>query len=404
MRKTALVLIAPLVLIGACRQNDSREAPVVVTTPSPPADVGEGSAPSARFDVKALELSLQPFLEDFEAPLLFTSSGDGTGGMFVVEQGGRIKVVEPGSTTGEVFLDLSEETQAGGERGLLGLAFHPNYEENRRFFVNYTDRAGDTVVEEYRAEEDGSAADPDSARVLLQIDQPFPNHNGGHLAFGPDGYLYIATGDGGSSGDPHENGQSLETLLGKLLRIDVDRGDPYSIPPGNPFDDGSRGLPEIWAYGLRNPWRFSFDPQAETLWVGDVGQGELEEIDRVAADEAGLNYGWNEMEGSRCFDGACDPTGLVLPITEYGHDEGCSVTGGFVYRGSEFPDMQGAYLFADYCSGSIWAIDSAVTRPVEPDLVYTSERALSSFGQDEAGELYATDIGSGEILKLVDES
>lgn len=226
MRKIALLLVAPLALMGACRQNDSQEAPVVVTSPSPLDELDGPAARAPRFDVNALELSLEPVLEGFDAPLLFTPSHDGSGRMFVVEQGGKIKLVEPGGSTGELFLDLSAETQAGGERGLLGLVFHPNYEENRRFFVNYTDRAGDTVVAEYRAEEDGAVADPSSAKVLLQIDQPFPNHNGGHLAFGPDGYLYIATGDGGSGGDPHENGQSLDTLLGKLLRVDVDRREP----------------------------------------------------------------------------------------------------------------------------------------------------------------------------------
>ncbi len=385
----------------AC-QDTGGDAPPVVVTRTPTSDpVDEGT--SARFDLSKLDLSLEPFLDGFEAPLLFISAEDGTGRMFVVEQAGAIKVLESGSREAQVFLDLSAETQAGGERGLLGLAFHPNYEKNRRFFVNYTDRAGDTVIAGYRAEPDGLRADPASAEVLMRVDQPFPNHNGGHLAFGPDGYLYIALGDGGSGGDPHENGQSLDTVLGKLLRVDVDGRKPYAIPPDNPFADGG-GLPEIWAYGLRNPWRFSFDQETETLWVGDVGQGRLEEIDRVGWDEAGLNYGWNEMEGSRCFERDCNPSGLVLPITEYDHDQGCSVTAGYVYRGSEFPDMQGAYLFADYCSGNVWAIDSEVERPIKPNLVATSERALSSFGIDEAGELYVTDIGAGEILKLVDKS
>ena len=360
----------------------------------------ERTEPPSDLDVSALELELEPFLEGLQAPLLLTHAGDGSGRSFVVEQGGTIRTVQGGRVQPEPFLDISDRTEGGGEQGLLGLAFHPAYERNGRFFLNYTDLAGDTIVASYRS--DGDRADPASEEVLLKIDQPYPNHNGGHLAFGPDGLLYIATGDGGSAGDPQENGQNRDALLGKLLRIDVDEGSPYGVPRDNPFADGENGAPEVWAYGLRNPWRFSFDQRSETLWVGDVGQGELEEIDRVPIGEGGLNFGWNEMEGSRCYEGEdCDTSDKVLPITEYGHDLGCSVTGGFVYGGEDFPELQGAYLFGDYCSGHVWGIDAAASGPVEPTLLMSTERALSSFGLDEDGELYITDIGAGEVLRVV---
>ena len=365
-----------------------------------PDDVEAGGERGGRPDLDSVEIDLEPFVGGLEAPLLLTHAGDGSERSFIIEQGGTVRSVDNGQLAEEPFLDISNKTEGGGEQGLLGLAFHPDFDRNGRFFVNYTDLAGDTVVAGYGS--DGNRADPASEQVLLKIEQPYPNHNGGHLAFGPDGYLYVATGDGGSGGDPEDNGQDRDALLGKLLRIDVDADDPYGIPADNPFADGEGGAPEVWAYGLRNPWRFSFDEDSETLWVGDVGQEQLEEINRVAADDPGLNYGWKEMEGSRCFEGDdCDPAGKVRPLTEYGHDLGCSVTGGFVYRGPAFPQLDGAYFFGDYCSGNIWAIDAVADGPVEPTLLFSSERALSSFGLDEEGELYVTDIGAGEVLRVV---
>jgi glucose/arabinose dehydrogenase len=398
MRKlSSVVLLLALSVLGACA-DEAIDVPTSVSDPRIP-KASNGSERDAQLDL-SVELELEPFVDGLQAPLLLTHAGDGSGRSFVVEQGGTIRTVEGGRVQPEPFLDISDRTEAGGEQGLLGLAFHPAYERNGRFFVNYTDLAGDTIVASYRA--DGTHADPDSEEILLKIDQPYPNHNGGHLAFGPDGFLYIATGDGGSAGDPEENGQNLDSLLGKLLRIDVDGGEPYGIPPDNPYADSGGGAPEVWSYGLRNPWRFSFDPEAGRLWVGDVGQGDLEEINRVREDEAGLNFGWNEMEGSLCYEAeGCDTSGKVLPITEYGHDLGCSVTGGFVYRGEDFPELQGAYLFGDYCSGHVWGIDAAAGGPVEPTLLMSTDRALSSFGLDEDGELYITDIGAGEVLKVV---
>ena len=400
MRKILVAVVAAVLLVlGACSEDNGQPRGSAADPAGSPTVSQEEKPSAAGFDPSSVAIELEPFVEGLEAPLLLTHAGDGSGRAFVVEQGGTIRTIADGQVAPEPFLDISAKTEGGGEQGLLGLAFHPDFERDGRFFVNYTDLAGDTVVASYRA--DGPSADPNSEKVLLKIDQPYSNHNGGHLEFGPDGYLYIATGDGGSAGDPEDNGQNRDSLLGKLLRVDVD-AEGYEVPDDNPFADGREGAPEVWAYGLRNPWRFSFDRTTETLWVGDVGQGELEEINRVPQDEGGLNFGWNEMEGSRCYAGRdCDTSDKVLPITEYGHDQGCSVTGGFVYRGDAFRDLQGGYFFADYCSGHIWAIDSEARGPVDPTLLFSSERALSSFGLDEAGELYVTDIGAGEVLRVV---
>ena len=402
MHRILAVVVAAvlLLLLGACSKNNGEPRGSAPDPAGSPTVSQEEKSSAARFDASSVAIELEPFVEGLEAPLLLTHAGDRSGRAFVVEQGGTIRTIADGEVAPEPFLDISDKTEGGGEQGLLGLAFHPDFERDGRFFVNYTDLAGDTVVASYRA--DGPSADPNSEEVLLKIDQPYSNHNGGHLEFGPDGYLYIATGDGGSAGDPQDNGQNRDSLLGKLLRIDVDAAEGYDVPDDNPFADGRDGAPEVWAYGLRNPWRFSFDRATDTLWVGDVGQGELEEINRVPQDAPGLNFGWNEMEGSRCFEGSdCDTSDKILPITEYGHDQGCSVTGGFVYRGDDFQELQGGYFFADYCSGHIWAIDSEARGPVDPTLLFSSERALSSFGLDEAGELYVTDIGAGEVLRVV---
>jgi len=354
-------------------------------------------------------LGLRPVVDGLTQPLLVTGAGDGSGRLFVVEQGGNIRVFAGGRLAPEPFLDISDLTEPGGEQGLLGLAFHPRFDANGRFFVNYTDTAGDTVVAEYRADPGAGVADPGSATTLLQIDQPFPNHNGGHLAFGPDGYLYVATGDGGSGGDPFNNGQSLDTLLGKLLRIDVDAaggGLAYGIPPDNPFIDRDGARPEIWASGLRNPWRFSFDREAGDLWIGDVGQEELEEVNRVPAAKAGLDFGWDDLEGSDCYEPAsgCDRNGVVLPVAQYTHDEGCSVTGGFVYRGSQYPELGGGYFFADYCSGSVYGIVAGSAGLTDPAPLLQSESSVSSWGEDDEGELYLVDIAGGRVLQLTAET
>ena len=326
---------------------------------------------------------------------LFVTPAPGqTGRMYVVQQSGRIRILHNGRLTG-TFLDVSGIISSGGERGLLGLAFHPDYARNGRFFVNYTDTNGDTRVVEYRRGHNGRA-NPNSARRLLFIKQPFANHNGGNLAFGPDGDLYIGTGDGGSGGDPLGNGQSPNTLLGKILRIDVDgrsNGRAYAIPPGNPYRSGG-GAPEIYAYGLRNPWRFSFDKTRGDLWIGDVGQGAIEEVDyRAKGTGAGVNFGWNAFEGRSQYDGGGPVRGRTPtpPVAEYTHGQGCSITGGYVYRGTKVPALAGRYLFADFCSGKVWSM-RAGPKPggMRDDTGRLGVKLanVTSFGQGAAGEIY----------------
>ena len=306
------------------------------------------------------------------------------------------------------FVDLSDRIEAGGERGLLGLAFHPDFAANGRVFVHYSRRGdGATVISELAASADRGTADPASERILFTHEQPFANHNGGQIAFGPDGYLYIGLGDGGSGGDPLGNGQNLQVLLGKILRIDID-GSPaankqYAIPATNPYApegrDPGAGLPEIWAFGLRNPWRFSFDRDTGDLYIGDVGQGSWEEIDRQPGDSAGgENYGWNFLEGSHCYT-YCDTITAVAPVAEYNHEADCSVTGGYVYRGSRQPALVGSYLFSDYCSGTIWTL--AADGGLTPLPLFHSGLNVSSFGESEDGEIYLVDISDGGLYRIV---
>lgn len=345
-------------------------------------------------------LGLETVVEGLDFPLWLTAPPDDPR-LFVVEKGGRVRIVEDGALLPTPFLDLSGQVSTGSEQGLLSLAFHPDYASNGRFFVNFTDTAGDTRVVELRVSAtDPHRADPGSARVVLAIEQPFSNHNGGFVLFGPDGMLYVGTGDGGSGGDPQGNGQDTGTLLGKLLRIDVDGGQPYAIPSDNPFVDTPGARPEVWAYGLRNPWRFSFDRETGDLYVADVGQNRLEEVNAVRGAGAGLNYGWNVMEGTRCFEPpqGCDRSGLTLPVTEFDHGDGCSVTGGFVYRGSAIPDLRGTYLYSDYCSGFVRSFRFANGRAEGerrlPELEPPDD-AVSSFGEDAAGEMYILTAGGG---------
>ncbi|MGH7333673.1 MAG: PQQ-dependent sugar dehydrogenase [Candidatus Rokuibacteriota bacterium] len=343
---------------------------------------------------------LQPVLANLAAPLYVTHARDGTDRLFIVEQRGVIKVRHPGGAGPSVFLDIGPRVLDGGERGLLGLAFHPHYSQNGRFFVNYTRRPdGATVIAEYRV----SVADPNVAALdevsLLVIPQPFANHNGGMIEFGPDGLLYIGMGDGGNAFDPRNRAQDPMTLLGKILRIDVDAsvGVPpfYASPPSNPFAGPALGLDEIFAVGLRNPWRFSFDRATGGLYVGDVGQDEREEIDLVTI---GGNYGWRVLEGTRCTGldpGCADPT-FVPPIAEYAHSGGrCAVTGGYAYRGNAGTLPAGAYVFADLCSGEIFLREGEIVRALLPTTL-----SIASFGEDESGELYVVDLG-GAVYRLV---
>ncbi|HEY4675204.1 MAG TPA: PQQ-dependent sugar dehydrogenase [Candidatus Bathyarchaeia archaeon] len=344
----------------------------------------------------------------FQSPVGIYNAGDGSNRLFVVEQSGVIRVFSNSRevAAANVFLNISDRVLFGGEQGLLGLAFHPNFSDNGYFYVDYvTGNPRRTVIARYSLTlGNPDMADGNSEQILLEIEQPFSNHKGGQIAFGPDGYLYIALGDGGSGGDPLSNGQNLSTLLGKILRIDVDApsGDlNYSIPSDNPFVDNTQGhREEIYAYGFRNPWRFSFDPQTGELWVGDVGQGRIEEIDIV---ENGKNYGWNIMEGSLCFNPpeGCNQTGLELPIWNYTHDFGISITGGFVYRGSKLPELIGAYIYGDYGSGRIWALTYDGSNAINTDILDTG-LLIPSFGIDEENELYICAF-DGKIYQLSEQ-
>lgn len=336
------------------------------------------------------EINLEVVATGLNSPLHLTSP-PGDSRLFVVEQGGRIRIIDNGQVLGTPFLDISAIISSGGERGLLSLAFHANYGTNGYFYVNYTDQSGDTRVVRYTVSGNPNVADAQSGNLILTVAQPFGNHNGGLVTFGLDGMLYIGMGDGGSAGDPFDDGQNTNTLLGALLRIDVDGGDPYAIPPDNPFvgQGGARG--EIWAYGLRNPWRFSFDAPGGMLYIADVGQNAWEEVNAVSATEAGVNYGWRLMEGAHCFNPSvnCDQTGLTLPVLEYGHSQGCSVTGGHVYRGSALPLLRGHYFYGDYCAGSIRSFrleNGEATDEATWDVGSIGQ--IMSFGVDASGELY----------------
>jgi glucose/arabinose dehydrogenase len=354
-------------------------------------------------------LALTAFVSGLTAPIGMEIPTDGSGRLFVLEQAGRIRIIQSGALVAIPFLDITSKVESGGEEGLLGLAFHPSFSANRRFFIYYTRRVSgqlQSVFSEYAASASNpNQADAASERILLVVNQPFDNHNGGQLAFGPDGFLYIALGDGGSGGDPQGNGQNTGVLLGKILRIDVDGafapGKQYDIPPDNPFASGG-GLPEIWAYGLRNPWRFSFDRSTGRLFAGDVGQGNFEEVDIITK---GGNFGWNEMEGAHCYPpgSSCSTTGLILPIMEYAHDAngGTAIIGGFVYRGSAISGLAGDYVFGDLSSGRVWAGVQGSSGSWSQTLVLTHNLTVSSFGQDAAGELYLLDYGNGAVLRLV---
>jgi len=337
-------------------------------------------------------LAVRPIVSGLASPLFLTAP-PGDPRLFVVEQGGTVRVVENGQLVPMPFLDVSARITSGGERGLLGLAFHPDYARNGFLYVNYTDAAGDTRVERYTVSADRNRADPASATLVITVPQPFANHNGGMTAFGPDGRLYVGMGDGGSGGDPQGNAQNPATLLGKMLRLDVDAGAPYAIPPDNPLAgrQGARG--EIWALGLRNPWRFSFDRAAGRLYVADVGQNRLEEVSVAGVSEAGVNYGWNVTEGSECYNAeTCDRSAFRLPALEYSRDAGCSITGGYVYRGSNpaLAGVRGHYFYSDFCSGWLRSFRLADGGAVvdRREWPVGSLGNVLSFGEDARGELY----------------
>ncbi len=388
--KTALVLVMALIGLGC---GDS--APGTVGPEDMPTDGDPPSDPPGE-----LRLVLTEVASGLSSPVHVAAPG-GDDRIFVVEKTGTVRILRGGSIREAPFLDLSGQVAGGNEQGLLSIAFHPSFEQNGLVFVSYTDTGGDTRVVRYAVGSDPDAVDPGSARLVLQVAQPAGNHNGGHVLFGPDGKLYIALGDGGGAGDPFGTGQDRASLLGSILRVDVDGGAPYAIPPDNPYAGSGTLRPEIWAWGLRNPWRLDIDPVESLLYVADVGQNRLEEIDVTPFEQGGLNYGWSVMEGSECFGAAtCDTGGLVLPAVEYGHDPECSVTGGVVYRGLAISELSGHYLYSDYCAGWLrsfrWESGGAVD---QTEWTVPSPGRVTSFGRDGSGEVYLT-TSNGKVWKV----
>jgi glucose/arabinose dehydrogenase len=354
----------------------------------------------------APDVQIAPVVGDLDRPTAIANAGDGSGKLFIALQSGKILIYDGQALLPNPFLDIGSMVTAGGERGLLGLAFHPNYAANGLLYVHYTDLNGATVISRYKVSADPNVVDRTSATVLLNIPQPFANHNGGHLQFGPDGFLYIGMGDGGSAGDPLDNAQDLGSLLGKMLRIDVDAGLPYGTPPDNPFVGTSGARPEIWALGLRNPWRFSFDRLTGALFIADVGQDMREEVNFQQAESGGgENYGWRLMEGSLCFNPVtdCNDGSLTLPVIEYDHSSGdCSITGGYRYRGSMYPDLEGIYFYADFCTGRIWGASQDASGAWTSEALLDTDLSISTFGEDEEGELYVAHFSpeDGTIYKI----
>lgn len=368
------------------------------STPIPTTERETVSPTTAAADLSTIQLELIKITTDISHPVDLTHAGDGSGLIFVVEKQGRIRILENGEIVDTPYLDITDRVgSSGSEQGFLGLAFHPDYENNRQLFVNYTDLDGNTVIARYTANEDGRSADAGSEEVIIYQPQPASNHNGGQIAFGPDGYLYIAFGDGGGAGDSFGNGQNGASFLGSMLRIDVDSDSPYAIPPDNPFVDDDEMLDEIWMKGLRNPWRFSFDSETGEMYIGDVGQNQWEEINVAPAGVGGQNYGWPAMEGFHCSGSSCAQ--YDSPVAEYDHGDGCSITSGYVYRGSQFPTLVGTFFFSDYCSGIIWGLNRDAAGNWQVAKLLDTEIQLSSFGVDEAGEMYALDLG-GAIHQL----
>jgi glucose/arabinose dehydrogenase len=418
-------LLAWLILLAACSSGPTlvpsspaptAAPPTLPPAPSPTAPAAASlstetaapatSAPSPQPASASLfpdpgGVTWQVVAGGLDSPTGLTNAGDGSGRLFVLEQPGRIRIIKDGKLLATPFLDITDRVgMNGSEQGLLGLAFHPDYQNNAFFYVDYTDAKANTVVARFTVSADADVADRSTAKVLFNVRQPFPNHKGGQLNFGPDGYLYIGLGDGGSQGDPHMNGQNLNTLLAKILRVDVDHGDPYKVPPDNPFANGG-GWPEIWAYGLRNPWRFNFDKANGDLYIADVGQSNYEEIDYLSAGSpGGENYGWNYREGFHPYQGT-PPDGLKLvdPIWEYDHSQGCAVVGGAVYRGLNLPAWDGVYVYGDYCSGKVWGLKRGADGAWQNQLLFETDTSISSFGLDETGEIYLVNL-KGTIFRL----
>jgi glucose/arabinose dehydrogenase len=414
-------LVVAAMLIVASSSAVSAQSPGESPAPGASAAPGESPAPEASaapgeslaplatpgepVALNGLSVTLQPFAKIPQAATFMGSAFDGTGQMYALQQLGRIWQIAPDGTVGaDPWLDLTDEVETGGERGLLGLAFHPDYPADPRFYYFYTRNSDNADVLAQMSVVNG-VPDRSTEQTLLAIQDPFPNHNGGMLAFGHDGYLYIGTGDGGDADDPFHNGQNTHQLLGKILRIDVDGAQPYAIPADNPSNRGMDVSPEIWDWGMRNPWRFSFDRETGWLWIGDVGQDMTEEVDLEAPDTGGLDYGWNIMEGKHCFQPptGCDQTGLTLPLLDYSHDNGrCAVIGGYVDHGTSSPALDGIYFYGDYCSREIFALDAngaEAGRKVKPLVVASNGWTITAFAQDEKGDVYV--VGDDGVISLL---
>lgn len=385
-----LIFSSSVLLSAACNKSEADQP-----RPEPSAQRLAAKDGSIRF-LAYPNLGLRKFAAGFKSPIFLTHANDGSGRIYVVEQTGRIQVFSKNQGSAPVvFLDIQKKLMSSsGEMGLLGLAFHPQYKTNGFFYVNYTSVGMKDTVSRFQALADKKHGDPQSEKILLAIPDPARNHNGGMLAFGPDGFLYIGTGDGGGGGDNYKNSRDPSSLLAKMLRLDVDNGSPYAIPNSNPFRDQPSYRAEIWSTGLRNPWRYSFDRKNGDLYIADVGQNQYEEVhfqDRNSA--GGEDYGWNVLEGNHCYSPGknCDRTGKNIPIAEYDHSLGCSVTGGYVYRGKRMPALQGKYFFGDYCSGRIWQLSRQQDDTWDMLEVAKTNLLISSFGEDEDGELYVVD-------------
>ncbi|MCF6148779.1 MAG: PQQ-dependent sugar dehydrogenase [Candidatus Kuenenia sp.] len=350
-------------------------------------------------------IEIERVVTNLNKPVAITHAGDGSGRIFIGLQDGLVVIFDGTELLSSPFLDIQSRVSCCGERGLLGIAFHPDYKNNGYFYLNYTDINGNTAIARYSVSDDPDVADLESEDILINIQQPYSNHNGGHLTFGPDGYLYIGTGDGGAGGDPFNNAQDIKSLLGKILRIDVNNGFPYAIPSDNPFRENPDARGEIWAYGLRNPWRFSFDRLTGDLFIADVGQNTLEEVNfQKANSNGGENYGWRLMEGNHCYNPSenCNDGTLTLPVLEYDHSSGCSITGGYRYRGRMIPPLFGIYLYGDYCSGTIWGAKRNKQGTWETKKLLDSDYAISTFGEDEKGEVYFAhyDEDDGSVYRI----
>lgn len=409
MKPVALAVLGLVLVVSSCTSNPASDGetsttlgPSVVTTtvtvPSTATTLTTGPPGSTAITIPLTDvvLRVERIDDGFDNPVLLVADPEG-GPDLVVEQSGSI--VRADGTGHEQVLDLTGEVVFGGEQGLLGLAFHPQYTTNHLAYVAYVAQGPRSIVEQFEVV--NGVFDMDSRKVILEIDQPASNHNGGMIAFGPDGYLWIGMGDGGGANDQFDNGQNLHTLLGSMLRISVGvtGSDPYGVPPDNPYVNGSDGAPEVWAIGLRNPWRFSFD--GDDVWIADVGQNDIEEVNVTSAATSGLNYGWSIMEGSSCFRSPCETEGLMLPISEYSHSDGCSITGGVVYRGDLIPSLRGQYLYSDYCSGRLWSV--AVGGSV---VEWTTDTGAidnpTGFGTGSDGEVYIV-TQTGTLLKIATE-